>query len=74
MLAVIMNNRIFFIQNVSFCLQRYDKMFNSQNKKGKFALKRRKVAFLREKKHLMKKKYIFFRLALNLFFVMTSNY
>jgi len=40
----------------------------------KFALKRRKEAFLREKKHLMKKKCIFFRLALNLFFVMTSNY
>ena len=67
MLAVIMNNRIFFIQNVSFCLQRYDKMFNSQNKKGKFALKRRKEAFLIEKKHLI-------RLPLNLFFVMASNY
>ena len=40
-------------------MQRYDKMFNSQNKKGKFALKRGKVAFLREKKHLMKKKCIF---------------
>ena len=35
-------------------------MFNSQNKKGKFALKREKVAFLREKKQLMKKKIIFF--------------